>query len=83
MFAWESPTWGGGIAFHDADADGEVLARAYLLTERQLTDVLEQEMRREPGADHDLALLLENGHHVLGPGGTRRCGWSGRSTDGR
>jgi hypothetical protein len=68
VFAWESPTWGGGIAFHDADADGEVLARAYLLTERQVTDVLEQEMRREPGTDHDLALLHENGHHVLGPG---------------
>jgi hypothetical protein len=68
VFAWESPTWGGGIAFHDPQGPGEVLARAYLLTERQLTDVLEQEMRREPGTDHDLALLRENGHHVLGPG---------------
>ena len=68
VFAWESPTWGGGIAFHEADADGEVLAQAYLLTERQLTDVLEQEMRRDPGADHDLAPLHETGHHVLGPG---------------
>ncbi len=68
VFAWESPTWGGGIAFHDAEADGEVLARAYLLTARQLTDVLEQEMRREPGTDHDLTTLLADGHLVLGPG---------------
>lgn len=68
VFAWESPTWGGGIAFHDAEAKGEVLARAYLLTVRQLVDVLEQEMRRMPGTDHDLAPLLETGRHQIGPG---------------
>ena len=68
VFAWESPTWGGGIAFHEPGPDGEVLAAAYLLTHRQLVDVLEQEMRREPGADHDLTALLTAGHHVLGPG---------------
>lgn len=68
VFAWESPTWGGGIAFHDADAAGEVLARAYLLTTRQLSDVLEQEMRRLPGADHDLSPLLAGGQHRVGPG---------------
>ena len=68
VFAWESPTWGGGIAFHDADAAGETLSRAYLLTRRQLSDVLEQEMWRDPGADHDLDPLLERGRHELGPG---------------
>ena len=68
VFAWESPTWGGGIAFHDAAGDGEVLARAYLLTTRQLSDVIEQEMRRPPGADHDLGPLLAAGRHELGPG---------------
>ena len=68
VFAWESPTWGGGIAFHDADAPGETLSRAYLLTRRQLSDVLEQEMWRDPGADHDLAPLLESGRLELGPG---------------
>lgn len=52
-FAWESPTWGGGIAFHQPDACGTTLARAYLVTVRQFADVLEQEMRREPGTDHD------------------------------
>ncbi len=68
VFAWDSPTWGGGIAFHDAEADGEVLARAYLLTSNQLVDVLEQEMRRVPGADHDLTQLLADGWLVVGPG---------------
>ena len=68
VFAWKSPTWGGGIAFHDAEGSGEVLARAYLLTTRQLVDVLEQEMRRAPGTDRDLAPLLETGRHEIGPG---------------
>ena len=68
VFAGQSPTWGGGIAFHDAHGEGEVLARAYLVTERQLVDVLEQEMRRMPGADHDLTSLLATGRHEVGPG---------------
>ena len=72
-FAWDSPTWGGGIAFHEpadtaAGDTGVVLARAYLLTTRQLADVLEQEMWRSPGADHDLAEVLRTRRHVLGPG---------------
>lgn len=68
VFGWESPTWGGGIAFHDPDADGRVLGRAYLLTVRQFADVLEQEMKREPGADHDLVHVIERRRHELGPG---------------
>ena len=67
-FAWESPTWGGGVAFHEPDADGEVLARAYLLTVRQFADVLEQEMGRAPGVDHDLATVLAERRHTFGPG---------------
>lgn len=67
-FAWESPTWGGGIAFHDPDTPGETLAAAYLVTPRQLADVLEQEMWREPGADHDLATVLAERRHAVGPG---------------
>src|SRR5689334_10989150 len=54
VFAWDSPTWGGGIAFYDPDGVDSVLAAAYLLTRRQFADVLEQEMWREPGAEHDL-----------------------------
>jgi hypothetical protein len=41
---------------------------AYLQTQRQIGDVLEQAMRREPGTDHDFAALLEDGHHAVGPG---------------
>lgn len=68
VFAWESPTWGGGIAFYDAEADGAVLARGYLVTAAQFADVLEQEMWRQPGADHDLAGLFRRGRHQIGPG---------------
>src|SRR5690349_24775635 len=32
VFGWESPTWGGGVAFYDAESAGEVPATAYLLT---------------------------------------------------
>jgi hypothetical protein len=67
-FAWRSPTWGGGVAFHDPDAGGETLARAYLVTAEQFADVLEQEMGREPGVDHDLAEVLSGGRHAVGPG---------------
>jgi hypothetical protein len=67
-FAWESPTWGGGIAFYDPEAGGTSVGRAYLLTLGQLSDVVAQEMRREPGVDLDLTELLSDGSSVLGPG---------------
>ena len=67
-FAWESPTWGGGIAFHEPDAAGAVLATAYLVTVGQFADVLEQEMWREPGSDVDLTEVVSTGRQVLGPG---------------
>ena len=67
-FAWRSLTWGGGVAFHEPDAEGETLARAYLVTVAQFADVLEQEMGREPGVDHDLAEVLAGGRHMVGPG---------------
>ena len=35
FFAGDSPTWGGGIAFYDADARGTVYARAYRITTEQ------------------------------------------------
>ena len=68
VFAWESPTWGGGIAFHEPDAEGSVLACAYLVTAGQLADVLEQEMWREPGADLDLTEVVSASRQVMGPG---------------
>jgi len=67
-FAWESPTWGGGIAFHEPDAEGSVLACAYLVTAGQLSDVLAQEMWREPGVDLDLSEVVSTGRHTIGPG---------------
>ena len=56
-FAGESTVWGGGIAFYNPAADGELAARAYLLTFGQLSDVVAQEARRPVGSD----LALENG----------------------
>jgi hypothetical protein len=67
-FAWESPTWGGGIAFYDPEAEGTSVGRAYLLSLGQVSDVVAQEMRREPGVDLDLTELLSDGSSVLGPG---------------
>ncbi len=68
VFAWHSPTWGGSIAFHDPGGDGEVLSTAYLLPRATFSDVVEQEMWRAPGADHDLAEVLGQGRQSLGPG---------------
>ncbi len=68
FFAWQSPTWGGGISFLDAAADGTALARAYLVTREQFADVAAQEMHREPGADLDLVPVLANRSHAYGPG---------------
>jgi hypothetical protein len=67
-FAWESPTWGGGIAFYSPADVGTVRATAYLVTARQFSDVFAQEMWREPGTDLDLAPLLDSGRHAVGPG---------------
>jgi hypothetical protein len=53
VFAGESTVWGGGIAFFDPLADGDLAARAYLLTFGQLSDVVAQETRCPVG---DLAL---------------------------
>jgi hypothetical protein len=68
FFAWESPTWGGGIAFYDADSPGPTLARAYLVSEQQFADVAAQERRELPGEDFDLTQVLTHSRHDLGPG---------------
>jgi hypothetical protein len=67
-FAWHSPTWGGGIAFYDPEGPGSSVGRAYRLTLGQLSDLLEQEMHRQPNVDHDLSELLEDGVAVVGDG---------------
>jgi hypothetical protein len=72
VFAGESRTWGGGMAFYDATAPGRVACRAYLVTTEQLGDVAAQEMRRPPGGEfaRDLAGLLGDVEsvHTMGPG---------------
>ncbi len=68
FFAWESPTWGGGIAFYDPAGVGSSYGRAYLVTVGQFADVAAQEMHRIPDADLDLTDLLADGHALLGPG---------------
>ncbi len=68
VFAWHSPTWDGAIAFHDPAGGGHVLCTAYLLPPPAFSDVVEQEMWRQPGVDHDLAEVLSNGRQVFGPG---------------
>ena len=65
---WHSPTWGGGIAFYDADGPGRALGRAYLISEGQFADVAAQEMHREPGSDLDLSTVLDERQHTVGPG---------------
>ncbi|MCW2810908.1 MAG: histone deacetylase [Friedmanniella sp.] len=67
-FVGVSSVWGGGMAVYDADADGEVAARAYLITAEQFVDVLAQEMRLDPGLEVDLEPVRPHGRHSFGPG---------------
>ncbi len=67
-FATESLVWGGGRAFYDPGLPGTAAARAYLITAEQFSDVVAQEMYREPGEDLDLTAALETGRATLGPG---------------
>jgi hypothetical protein len=67
-FVGVSTVWGGGVAIYDANADGEVAARAYLITTEQFADVFAQELRLEPGLDVDLTPVHETGSHSLGGG---------------
>ncbi|MCF3173329.1 histone deacetylase [Streptomyces sioyaensis] len=74
-FATESQVWTGGRAFYDpgpARAAGagrpELPCRAYLLTTGQFSDIVAQEMYREPGEDLDLTQVLTHGRARIGPG---------------
>jgi hypothetical protein len=50
-FAGTSTVWGGGLAFYDPSAAGVVVARAYLVSFGQFSDVVAQEARLEGGTD--------------------------------
>ncbi|WP_374209260.1 histone deacetylase [Kitasatospora sp. A2-31] len=67
-FASLSLMWTGGSGFYDPAADGEVPARAYLLTAEQFGDIAQQEMRRAPLEDLDLSPVLATGREQLGTG---------------
>jgi hypothetical protein len=67
-FVATSSVWGGGMAIYDPHADGDVAARAYLITAEQFVDVLAQETRSAPGLDIDLTPVHETGWHSIGPG---------------
>ena len=49
VFAGRSTVWGGGMAFHDRDAPGEIACRGYLVSRAQLADIVAQETREPPG----------------------------------
>ncbi|MFJ3788685.1 histone deacetylase [Kitasatospora sp. NPDC090091] len=67
-FASLSLMWTGGSGFYDPGADGEMPARAYLLTAEQFGDIAQQEMRRYPLEDLDLSPVLATGRQRLGSG---------------
>jgi hypothetical protein len=68
-FAGQSSGWGAGMAFYDAEATGEVAARAYLITTEQFVDVLAQETRRPPGMTLDLEPFFQGDSYSDGVGG--------------
>lgn len=50
IFGGTSRTWGGGVAFVDCDQRSETMARLYLITLDQFSDVVAQENWLEPGS---------------------------------
>ncbi|MFD7448275.1 histone deacetylase [Kitasatospora sp. NPDC059827] len=67
-FSLESKVWTGGMGFYDQTDDGEMPARAFLITPEQFSDIAAQEMHEPPGRDLDLAPALRLGSVRLGPG---------------
>lgn len=67
-FSLESKVWGGGMGFYDQTDEGEMPARAYLVSPQQFSDIAAQEMHEQPGRDLDLSVALKQGSERLGPG---------------
>ncbi len=73
-FAWESPVWGGAVAFYTGrgavDWPRGAAACGYLLSAGQFGDLLAQEMYREPGGGIgvDLDRVVRDGVVRLGEG---------------
>lgn len=60
VFGGRSTVWGGGIAAYDPTANGTLAARAYLVTRGQLSDIVAQETRQQPGRDLELDGAIRN-----------------------
>ena len=67
-FAGRSVLWTGGIAFYDPFDEGELPARAHLLSAGQFSDIAAQETGRAPGAELDLREVLATGRSRRGAG---------------
>jgi hypothetical protein len=68
-FAGHSSGWRAGMAFYDPHADGQVAAKAYLITAEQFVDVLAQETRQSPGITLDLGPAFRGDRYSKGVGG--------------
>ena len=67
-FVGVSSVWGGGLAVYDGEADGEVAARAYLISAEQFVDVLAQETRRSRAWSWICRRSAKTGRHSFGSG---------------
>jgi hypothetical protein len=67
-FAGTSLMWGGGVAFYDPDVPASTLARGYLLTVEQFTDVMAQELEAAPGAISSLPARAVGDRMEITPG---------------
>jgi hypothetical protein len=79
-FAMQSKSWGGGMAFVSGATTEtpETLGRAYLITQRQLEDVIAQENKPgTPVRPIDLDAIRRDGQLILGQGSYDRLLWCG------
>ena len=75
-FAGESRVWSGGILFYDPELPGSAPGRAYLITYRQLSDIISQEryaaggpaLNGVPDHDYDFGPVFDTKWHAMGSG---------------
>lgn len=67
-FGLASRVWGGGLALYDPDLPGRAAARAYLITTAQFSDLVAQEMHRDPTNTINLDPVFQQGRFRIGPG---------------
>lgn len=69
-FGGESKTWGGGLILIDPKADRKehTIARRYLITLEQFSEIVAQENFRDASAVLPLAQAIKHGHATIGNG---------------